>query len=178
MAIDIAGTRSGRLVAIDLTDKRLYGCIVWLCKCDCGNWCFVRGASLKDGHTRSCGCLRTILPDMYNTRERIDPWRSYFETIHIRIAKARGYQNELTFEQFKELSLRNCFYCGALPRKNARGIVRNGIDRKDNSIGYLMDNCVTCCLWCNRTKSTRSSEEFEQHALSIVLHRGLGKSTE
>ena len=30
---------------------------LWLCKCDCGSERTVRGNSLRDGNTRSCGCL-------------------------------------------------------------------------------------------------------------------------
>ena len=30
----------------------------WLCKCDCGNEKIIMGKSLREGHTRSCGCLK------------------------------------------------------------------------------------------------------------------------
>lgn len=30
----------------------------WLCKCDCGNEVIVKSGNLKNGHTKSCGCLR------------------------------------------------------------------------------------------------------------------------
>lgn len=30
----------------------------WLCKCDCGNSCVVKGKDLRRGHTKSCGCLQ------------------------------------------------------------------------------------------------------------------------
>ena len=29
----------------------------WICQCKCGNFTTVRGADLKNGHTKSCGCL-------------------------------------------------------------------------------------------------------------------------
>lgn len=29
----------------------------WLCKCKCGNEVVVLGKLLRNGHTRSCGCL-------------------------------------------------------------------------------------------------------------------------
>ena len=32
--------------------------IKWKCKCDCGNECVVRGTYLRNGHTKSCGCLQ------------------------------------------------------------------------------------------------------------------------
>lgn len=57
-AIDLTGQRFGKLVAIEPTEKRDSSrSIVWRCVCDCGNKCFARSASLRDGHTQSCGCL-------------------------------------------------------------------------------------------------------------------------
>lgn len=32
--------------------------IRWICKCDCGRIILVRGTSLRNGHTVSCGCIR------------------------------------------------------------------------------------------------------------------------
>ena len=31
---------------------------MWLCKCKCGNECVVSGKQLRNGHTKSCGCLK------------------------------------------------------------------------------------------------------------------------
>ena len=33
------------------------GMAQWLCKCDCGNETIIRGANLRRGITKSCGCL-------------------------------------------------------------------------------------------------------------------------
>ena len=30
----------------------------WLCKCDCGNIVKVKTAALRNGNTKSCGCLQ------------------------------------------------------------------------------------------------------------------------
>ncbi len=56
---DLTGQRFGRLTALYPTDKRSSsGGKVWHCRCDCGNECDVAASSLKNGHTKSCGCLR------------------------------------------------------------------------------------------------------------------------
>lgn len=34
------------------------GCVVWKCKCDCGNIKEVLADELKKGLVKSCGCLR------------------------------------------------------------------------------------------------------------------------
>ena len=54
---DITGQRFGRLVAIKRLDKRLGGECVWLCKCDCGNFCEVVISNLGKS-TLSCGCIK------------------------------------------------------------------------------------------------------------------------
>lgn len=56
-AADITGQRFGRLVALNPTDRRLSGNVVWRCRCDCGEECFVSYSSLTSGNTKSCGCL-------------------------------------------------------------------------------------------------------------------------
>ena len=55
--IDLTGQRFVRLVALRPTEERQNGGVVWLCLCDCGNICKIRSGHLRDGSTKSCGCL-------------------------------------------------------------------------------------------------------------------------
>lgn len=55
-AIDLTGNRYGKLVALEKTDQRSGNSVVWKCRCDCGNICFISAANLKNGGTTSCGC--------------------------------------------------------------------------------------------------------------------------
>ena len=48
----------GKLTVIKYTTERNHNKVIWLCKCDCGNYCKVRGDRLKNGTTKSCGCLK------------------------------------------------------------------------------------------------------------------------
>ncbi len=56
-SLSLEQQRFGKLLVVSKsgTDKR--GCILWECLCDCGKTTIVNGAKLKNGHTRSCGCL-------------------------------------------------------------------------------------------------------------------------
>lgn len=55
---NLAGQKFGRLTAIKPTRKKAKSRgKTWECLCDCGKQYFVRSDCLKDGNTRSCGCL-------------------------------------------------------------------------------------------------------------------------
>ena len=62
--LDITGQRFGRLVAISRdvrhkpSGKRNY---YWVCDCDCGTRKAVPLSNLRNGMTKSCGCLRVDL---------------------------------------------------------------------------------------------------------------------
>jgi len=48
----------GRLTVIVLKDSNKWGERIWTCRCSCGNLVDVSGSSLREGKTKSCGCLR------------------------------------------------------------------------------------------------------------------------
>ena len=56
--MNLKGKRYGRLIVIEMTNKRQNGSVVWKCQCDCGNICEVVAPSLRAGRTKSCGCLK------------------------------------------------------------------------------------------------------------------------
>ena len=57
---NLTGQRFGQLTVIRPADERRNGYVVWECRCDCGNTTFVRGDKLGSGHTKSCGCAKTL----------------------------------------------------------------------------------------------------------------------
>ena len=56
---DLVGMRFGRLVVVGRAKNAADSACCWLTRCDCGNMRIVRGKSLANGDTRSCGCLRS-----------------------------------------------------------------------------------------------------------------------
>lgn len=56
---DLQGRRFGRLTVINRSPRKDGHTSWWICKCDCGNIKEVRGTSLKNGNTKSCGCYRS-----------------------------------------------------------------------------------------------------------------------
>lgn len=58
--VNLLGKKFGRLRVIEPVDSdspHMY----WKCLCDCGNIVNVRGQNLREGVTKSCGCLRSEL---------------------------------------------------------------------------------------------------------------------
>lgn len=55
--IDLTGKKFGRLTVIQKSYKKGNEWY-WDCECECGNKTYVRGVSLREGKTRSCGCLK------------------------------------------------------------------------------------------------------------------------
>lgn len=55
---DITDQKFGKLTVIKISGKSKSGNIKWLCKCDCGNTTEVIGSKLRNGYTKSCGCLK------------------------------------------------------------------------------------------------------------------------
>ena len=53
--IDLTGKRYGRLSIIKQVEDHRHG-TYWLCKCDCGKEKVIRGQSLREGLSKSCGC--------------------------------------------------------------------------------------------------------------------------
>lgn len=60
--IDLTDQTFGKLTVIALGSKNKYGTLKWICQCSCGsNPKEVFGTSLRNGHTKSCGCLQKVI---------------------------------------------------------------------------------------------------------------------
>ncbi len=75
----------------------------------------------------------------------------------------------LTEQEFKDITSKHCYYCNCPPLQikcNKRlktkwgAYLYNGIDRINNDVGYLLPNCVPCCVICNRAKNNMSYVDF------------------
>lgn len=57
--IDLTGQRFGRWIVIERSENSPIGHTGWLCRCDCGTEKVVDAWNLRNGRSKSCGCLRT-----------------------------------------------------------------------------------------------------------------------
>lgn len=55
--INLINQRFGKLLVLSKEKTSPHG-YYWLCQCDCGKKVSILGANLRNGNTKSCGCLR------------------------------------------------------------------------------------------------------------------------
>jgi hypothetical protein len=168
--IDATGQRYQRLVAIRFLRIGKFRRTVWEWMCDCGKVVERDLFNVRRGDTKSCGCLKKEIHQNHGDRYKLPFGLSslrqlYNQYKYVSLKKSREFT--LTLEDFVKITSEDCFYCGLKPSsirfasKQSNGhYTYNGIDRTDNSIGYVARNCVPCCTMCNRAKSSTPVEEF------------------
>jgi hypothetical protein len=57
--LELAGVRSGKLVAVEKAGVNHEKRILWRCQCDCGNETLATASAIKLGLNRSCGCAKS-----------------------------------------------------------------------------------------------------------------------
>ena len=71
---------------------------------------------------------------------------------YVKGATTRNIEFRLSELEFSEIVQQTCYLCGLSDK--------NGIDRFDNSKGYLLENCRPCCGHCNLMKKDRTYESI------------------
>jgi hypothetical protein len=172
--LSIVEKRFTKLIVIKFSHIK-NGNSYWKCKCACGNTKIVAGYHLKNGDTKSCGCLK-----IYKHPEGMTGLNTLYRT-YKRNALKNNRTFSLTIEEFKEITSKDCFYCGIKPSTVAKTIWDikdknklnhtvynyNGIDRIDSTKDYEKTNIVPCCKWCNIAKSNKTVSEFKEHIFKM-----------
>lgn len=149
--------------------------------CACGTSWSGPATSLKKGNTKSCGCIKTgPVPNPDRGQPAINSVLNEYK----HHATRRGLSWEIPNQVFRDLIKGSCYYCGCAPtsvschgrtrgsgkrRKTISEVTRNGIDRKDNSLGYTPSNSVSCCSTCNYSKRGLTHGEFLEKVRLIYL---------
>lgn len=156
----------------------------WECVCDCGNIKMLRKEHLVLKKHEICTCYKRVIYKTigrdgsykYNRANNIKNKKPISdETLYKRYsysAKSRGLSFDITFGLFSKLIHSNCFYCGGLPNTGFINLY-NGIDRKDNKVGYEEYNCLTCCKDCNYFKSNIHYDKFLELINKIATNLGM-----
>jgi len=101
------------------------------------------------------------ISEKHKTRYHLPKYRFF----HLKAsAKQRGLMVQITLDDYTEITKNPCRYCGE---------TGYGIDRIDSSLGYLINNCASCCKNCNYMKLNLTNEDFLTHIKKIYIHNEL-----
>lgn len=171
--IDLTGQQFGTKVVEGYVSHRM-----WLTRClNCGYKTKTNATNLQN-YKGNSGCRNC------NGRPKGFSGLNRIHTLYLYRAKELSREFSLTLEEFQQITSSPCHYCGKAPiqlsgsnlkqkwKKSTWGdYFYNGIDRKNNSKGYAIDNCVPCCWDCNHMKGSKSYEEFSDTLDRMVKYR-------
>ena len=178
------GDHYGRLTVVKRVENVYGKTPKFLCVCACGNMKEVVGQPLRNGITRSCGCLQRESLFQLVEKRRLKPGEAAKHEVfsnNKRGAKNRDIEWRLSEEEFHIIGSKTCAYCGVPPSNTTKekygvyGVhVYNGVDRVNPTLGYFRTNCSPCCWMCNRFKQRMSLEKFLSWAQKVCRRQPLG----
>jgi hypothetical protein len=144
-AINMKGKSFNYLKVIERARNTKSGEAAWVCECKCGTRKIIAGSKLRNGETKSCGCMKKELAGTKNITHGMKGTRLYniWQTIIQRTTNENNHEYgdyggrgigiceewRNDFEEFMQWSYEN-------------GYADNlTIDRKNNNKGYQPDNC-------------------------------------
>lgn len=145
--IDMTGRPIGRLTVIEECGRASHGEALWRCRCECGNEVTVRGSSLRNEHTTSCGCYNRERVVEAHTTHGASQTRLYYIWTNM-LTRAGVYKgaDEKTKRLYQDRGITVCdewlvfenFRDWALSHGYSDDLE---IDRIDNDKGYCPENC-------------------------------------
>ena len=162
--IDLTGQRFGKLIVIRFVGTTKARQAIWRCRCDCGNETDVKSSCLRNGDTRSCGCLQRMISKEANTKHGES--HSRLHSIWSGM-KGRCYNpKNPAFEHYGARGITVCDewheYTNFSDWAKLNGYTEGlSLDRIDNNKGYSIDNC----RWT--TMKEQSNNRRSNHCISF-----------
>lgn len=162
--IDLTKKVFGRLTVVRCAGTNKRGHLLWECICNCGEHTTVLGASLRNGQTKSCGCLSkegfTNLTHGHTIGGHFTPEYQSWKGMRERCTnpKSSGYPN------YGGRGIKICkrwahsfenFFKDMGPRPKGKTL-----DRKNNDKGYKPSNC----RWATRSEQNKNQRRLLEAA--------------
>ena len=160
--IELEGKRFGRWSVLSYL-RNTNNNSIYLCVCDCGKKKEVNGRNMKNGTTKSCGCL--MVEGVIN---RAQKYRTRISGIRQAMIRRCYVKGNVSYKNYGARGIRVCkewknsaesFYNWMMENKWEPGL---DIDRIDNNKDYGPDNCrvVTRLENCQNKRNTRKYALF------------------
>lgn len=174
----LLGKKFGKLTVTEFHGLVKGSKTAWLCQCECGNIKIARNDSLKDGSTRSCGC-------MLNPKGKDNPgWKGHGDISsslwrrNERGAIKRKLEFSITIKQAWKLFIKQNRKCALTGQDIHFGKTRvdpdgtASLDRIDSSKGYVVGNIQWVSKEINFAKQSMSQEKFINLCKLVANHTG------
>lgn len=154
--IDLTGQKFGRLKVLEFSYRDTNRTYYWLCKCNCGNLTKVAGGHLKNGHTKSCGCLLAEAQKNGSITHGLTKSPEYRSWLHMKDRCLN--ENDKSYKIYGGRGITICkewlndfevFYRDMKERPSKK----HSIDRINNSLGYSKINCK----WSTKKEQARNT---------------------
>lgn len=173
------GKKFGKLTVLYRDVTVIHKAAVWVCQCECGQQILATSTHLRS--LTHCGCegfgkSKKPQPGILGYKGKASqfqkPGAMSSERAALNIVRSRyvyGAQIRslhwcISNEEFDALVSGPCHYCGKEPSSVLHNgdfdLFYNGIDRKEPLLGYIAENCVSCCWKCNQAKNDMGYDEF------------------
>lgn len=154
---NLAGQTFGRLTVSDTSEIRGRRRTYWLCKCTCGNSKWVIADALKNGATRSCGCLNDETRRTVRRPGAIQNGKYSPEYIAWHSMKQRCLNpNNDRYERYGGRGITVCDrwmqFTPFLTDMGPKPSLKHTIERVDNNKGYEPGNCI----WATKATQNRN----------------------
>lgn len=176
-------TKNNRLTFVEpLGLVNQYGYKLGIFVCECGSTVIESISRVKSGHKSSCGCLANeyrkafveSIKKPFGVAALNECYGAYQKS-----AKLRNYEFTLSIDNFLDIIVKPCIYCGdslgqVKRNRSNNGVFRyTGIDRYDNSGGYTIENSVPCCRICNRIKTDMEVDFMKNHIEKMISNKDI-----
>lgn len=169
---DLSNRKFNRLTVGKKIKKDKNNVIQWECFCDCGNKLYVYASALKNGKTKSCGCLQKEhylsspgkKHGLHGSKE-YKIWDAMIQRCHNQNNKAYhnyGGRGIFVCSEWKN-SFKN-FYNDMGPRPSDK----HSIERKNNNKGYDPENCIWADKYTQANNTSRN-KYFSLYGKTLTL---------